>query len=263
MTRLRPTDAARRQTEGLGPDHSEALARGLQIMATFGAEHPSQSLSDVARRIDLPRATVRRALLTMEALGYLSQDGRQFRLTPRVLHLARAYLTANGVSVLLQPVCDRIATFAQHSCTAAVLENDEVVMIARALPTQRVPVGAGIGYRIPAYCSALGRVLLAALPPDALDAFLARTDLRPVTPLTLTDPHAIKARIDDARRDGFCVVDGEAEAGFCSIAVPLRRFDGTVVAALNLGAAATAADLVAQMLPLLQAEAAALSGTLA
>ena len=265
MSKLRPDDAARRQEAGLGKDHSEALARGLQIMATFDGTHRSRTLSEVAAAVGLPRATARRALLTLLALGYVGLDGRRFHLTPRVLRLATAYLTSNAVSTLLQPACDRIAATVGESCTAAVLEGDEVVMIARALPAQLVPAGVGVGYRLPSYCSALGRVLLAALPDGAVAERLARMTLAAVTPHTLTDPAAILAAVAAARDQGHCYVDQEAEHGFRSVAVPLRKFDGTVVAALNIGARAEQADAAAmtgRYLSALRAEASALSGYL-
>ena len=122
---------------------------------------------------------------------------------PRVLRLASAYLTSNVVSTLLQPACDRIARATGASCTAAVLEAGEAVMIARALPLQLVPAGAGIGYRLPAYCSALGRVLLAALPADGLAAYLDRTPLTAVTSYTLTDRPAVAAAIASVQKTGF------------------------------------------------------------
>ncbi|HWK48018.1 MAG TPA: IclR family transcriptional regulator C-terminal domain-containing protein [Stellaceae bacterium] len=235
MARLRPIDAERRRQSDAGPDFSEALARGLQIMAAFSEDRRQMSLSDVARVVDLPRATVRRALHTLTYLGYVETDGRLHRLTPRILRLASAYLTSNTVTTVLQPACERIAREVGESCTAAVLQADEVVMIARALPAQLLPVGAGIGYRLPAYCSALGRVLLAALPDDTLTAYLARTEFVEITPYTVTDPAWLKEEILRVRAAGFAFVDQEAEYGFRSIAVTLRKFDGTSIAALNIG----------------------------
>lgn len=265
MSKLREGDADRRRQAGLGPDYSEALARGLQVLTTFNETRRSQSLSDIARAVDLPRATVRRALLTLTALGYVEAEERRFRLTPRVLRLAAAYLTSNVISTLLQPACDRIARRLGESCTAAVLEADEVVMIARALPDQLVPAGVGIGYRLPAYCSALGRVLLAALPDAALDAYLDRVPLVAQTGHTRTDRAAIRDAVAAARAAGFCFVDQEAEYGFRSIAVPLRKFDGTVVAALNVGARLEQASVATMTGPYLRDlldEAASLSGFL-
>ncbi len=265
MSKLLPKAAARRREAGLGKDHSEALARGLQIMATFDAAHRARTLSEIAEAVGLPRATARRALLTLLTLGFVGQNGRHFFLTPRVLRLATAYLTSNAISTLLQPACDRIAASVGESCTAAVLEGDEVVMIARALPAQLIPAGVGVGYRLPAYCTALGRVLLGALPDAALDDRLTGTTLEAVTPYTLTDPAAIRAAIIAARDEGYCFVDQEAEHGFRSIAVPLRKFDGTVVAALNIGARAERADAAAmtgRCLSVLRAEASDLTGYL-
>lgn len=234
-------------------------------MVTFDGTRRTQTLSEVATVVGLPRATARRALLTLVALGYVALDGRRFHLTPRVLRLATAYLTSNAVSTLLQPACDRIAAAVGESCTAAVLEGDEVVMIARALPAQLVPAGVGIGYRLPSYCSALGRVLLAALPDDAVADRLARMTLAAITPYTLTDPAAICAAVAAARDQGYCFVDQEAEHGFRSVAVPLRKFDGTVVAALNIGARAERADapaMTGRCLSVLMTEAATLTGYL-
>ena len=266
MSKLRAEDAGRRAAAGLGPDYSEALARGLQVMAVFDAAHQSLTLSEVAQAVGLPRATARRALLTLVALGFVALDGRQFRLTPRVLRLASAYLTSNGVSTLLQPACDRIARKAGVSCTAAVLENGEVVMIARALPQQLVPIGAGIGYRLPAYCSALGRVLLAHLPAESMAAYLNATTLVAATARTTTDRAALEAEIARVRVNGFSYVDQEAEQGFRSVAVPVCRFDGRVVAALNIGAHVELADrdtMLGDFLTILRAETAGLSGQLA
>lgn len=266
MSKLGSQDAARRRESGLGPDHSEALARGLLILTIFGDARRTLTLSEVAAAVGLPRATARRALLTLVTLGYMGLEGRQFRLTPRVLRLASAYLTSNVVSTLLQPACDRVARDAGLSCTAAVLEGGEAVMIARALPQQLVPAGAGIGYRLPAYCSALGRVLLAALPEAELAAYLRTTRLDAITALTVTEPSDLEAAICVVREAGFAYVDQEAEAGFRSVAVPLKRFDGTVIAAINIGARVEQADremMAGCLLEILVEEAAELSGRLA
>ena len=265
MSKLRQDAADRRREAQLGPDHSEALARGLQILATFNETRRAQTLSELADLVQLPRATARRALLTLLALGYVRLEGRHFQLTPRVLRLATAYLTSNAVSMLLQPACDRIARSVGESCTAAVLEGDEVVMVARALPAQLIPAGVGVGYRLPAYCSALGRVLLADLAEAELTAYLARTALLAVTPHTLTEPGAVRAAVAAARQQGFCFVDQEAEHGFRSVAVPLRKFDGTLAAALNIGARVEHADrpsMLGSHLKVLTEEAASLTGYL-
>lgn len=234
----RTTGANCRPGPDAGSAYSEALARGLQIIGVFGETRRPMSLSDVARAIGLPRATARRALHTLVHLGYAESDGRQFRLTPLILRLASAYLTANPVPLLLQPVCDRLARELGEPCSVAVLQADEVVMIARAVPSQSLAAGAGIGFRLPAYCSALGRVLLAAGTDREARDYLDRVALVAVTSRTETDPAELVRRIAEARTAGFAYVDQEAEHGFRSVAVPLRRFDGTPVAALHIGARA-------------------------
>lgn len=235
MSKLQRADAERREASDLGPDFLEALARGLRILSAFSAERRQMTLSDAARAIGLPRATVRRALYTLARLNYVETEGRLFRLTPKVLELAAAYLTSNPISSLLQPVCERLCGELDADCSVAVLEGEEVVMIARASPLRPVSVGLGVGYRVPAFCSALGRVLLSGLEDEALDTFLARLHPRAPTAETLIDKPALKGAILRAREEGFALVDQEAEVGFRSLAVPVWRYDGRLIAAMNLG----------------------------
>ncbi len=235
MSRLRKTDAARRAEEGYGPDFSEALARGIKIITAFDAEHLQMTLSDVARAVDLPRATARRALYTLGRLGYVESDGKLFRLTPKILTLATAYLNSNLVPRLLQPACERMCREIDASCSVAVLDGAEVVMVARATSVRPITAGLGIGYRLPAFCSSLGRVVLSALAEEELDAFLKALKPAAVTPQTVTDKARLKQLILGVRKRGYALVDQEAEIGFRSIAVPVRRYDGAVIAAMNLG----------------------------
>lgn len=247
---------------------SEALMRGLDVLVAMGAAPamPGEAawgttLADLARRVDLPRATARRALHTLVHLGYVETEGRNFRLTSRVLRLAGAYLGASAAATVLQPACERLCAELGETCSVAVLDGEDAVMVAYAAP-RRLHLGAmGAGLRLPAFCSAVGRVLLAGLPAAARAEFLR--DLRPVaaTPRTLTDKAALRVLIDAVARDGHALADGEAEVGFRSLAVPLRRLDGRVVGALNTGCAAeraTPEEMRARFLPRLVAEAAAL-----
>ena len=261
MPRLRASDAARRAASEAGPDFSEALARGLKIVTAFTAERRAMTLSDVAKHVDLPRATARRALFTLTQLGYAESDGRLFRLTPRILALAGAYLASSGVATLLQPACERLSGDANEACSVAVLDGDEVVMIAHAAPARFADVSPGVGFRLPAYATALGRVLLAGLTDDALDAFLKALKPSALTPHTVTDRRALRRLIGETQRAGFALADQEAELGFRSIAVPLRRHDGKLVAAMNIGARierASPATMRKAFLPLLRRAAAEL-----
>ncbi len=265
MTRLRSVDAEKRAQSGNGSDFSEALARGLTIVASFRHTRTTRTLSDIARHVDLPKAAVRRALYTLVRLGYIDVEGRSYRLSPRILELATAYLTSDNVAAVVQPACDRVCAEVKQSCTVSVLDGSDVVMVARALPGHLPSIGLGIGLRLPAYCSALGRVLLAALPDSQLDAALATIEPQPVTPHTLVDPKRLRKTVLTSRRTGFSYADQEAELGFRSIAVPLVRYDGTVVAAMNIGArieAATEQHMVGVFLPVLQRTSAELQARL-
>ncbi|MDO9711614.1 IclR family transcriptional regulator domain-containing protein [Paracraurococcus lichenis] len=263
MPRLAAADSARRAGEPR--DLSEALARGLSVLLAFDAGHAAMTLADVARRTGLPRATARRALLTLVHLGFAEAEGRLFRLTPQVLRLAGAYLGASAASTVLQPACDRLCAELGETCSVAILDGEDAVMIAYASPRRLHAAGAGPGLRLPAFCSAVGRVLLAHLPEAEQEAVLARLRPEPVTPFTVTAKPALRRILAEVRAAGFCLADQEAELGFRSIAVPLRRPDGRVVAALNTGCAAAQASLEAMhrhFLPRLLAEAAALRGQL-
>lgn len=256
MARLRAQDAERRQASS--PDFLEALARGLAVLQAFGPERRQMTLAEVAREVDLPRATVRRALITLTELGHVETDGRLFRLTPGVLRLAAAYLGSNGASTILQPRCERLSLALGGPCSAAVLDGEDIVFVAYGQPTRMVSVTTMVGWRLPAFCTALGRVLLAGLEDSELDAFFAALRPQALTPQTELDRRALRRRVLEARAEGFSLVDQEAEIGFRSLAVPLRRYDGRVIAALNLGMQTergSAGDLRERALPLLRAEA--------
>jgi IclR family transcriptional regulator, pca regulon regulatory protein len=255
MARLRREDAEKRSDSGLGPDFSEALARGLAVLTAFGDGRAPLTLSDVARRVDLPRATTRRALYTLTHLGFAESDGKLYRLTSKVLTLAASYLLSNRISTILQPECDRLSMEFGEAVSCAVFTGDDVVMVAHASPQRLIAAGAGIGFRVKAFCSALGRVLLAGLPDKALDSFLEQLEPVPMTAKTLVDKKALHCAILAAREQGFAVVDQEAEPGFRSLAVPIRRYDGLIVAAMNVGLrieSASLAELRAVHLPRLR-----------
>jgi IclR family pca regulon transcriptional regulator len=235
MPRVKRSAAEQDIVDSAGPEFLEALARGLRVIEVFGREHRQLTLSDAARAVDLPRASVRRTLHTLVQLGYAETDGRMFKLTPRVLTLAGSYLLSNPLSEILQPAVERISADVKEGCSTAVLDGDDVVMIAHASPNRLMAVSAQIGLRLPAHASSLGRVLLAALDDRALDKHLARIKPAKLTPTTVTDKSELRKAILKARHDDYSLVDQEVETGFRSISVPLRRLDGRVVAALNIG----------------------------
>ena len=235
MPALKRSAADQRLIEASGPDFLEALARGLRVLEAFNQDRKPLTLSDIAKLVDLQRASARRTLHTLVALGYAETENRLFRLTPRVLTLARAYLLSNAVSDILQPALERLSEEINESCSAAVLDGEEVMMIAHASPKRIIPVSAQIGFRLPAFATSLGRVLLAALDDRQLDEFLSRIAPKRITTSTIVDKRELRRAILKAREDGYALADQEAEIGFRSIAVPLQRLDGRIIAALNVG----------------------------
>jgi IclR family transcriptional regulator, pca regulon regulatory protein len=257
MAKLNERDEAKRASrevdEANRADYSEALDRGLRVLTAFERSEERLTQSQLARKLGLPRATVRRALLTLTHLGYVVTEDKTYRLAPRVLTLATAYLTTNPVSRVLQPACDALAEEFQASCTTAVLDGAVAVMVARALPRHPLPIGQGLGFQVPAARSALGRVLISGLDDEQRRAYL----LGNVT----TDEDSlrqIEAELAQVRAQGYAYVAHEVETGFHSIAVPLRRWDDIQIAALNVGSnieRLAADDMLQRVLPVLQATA--------
>ncbi|PJE27530.1 transcriptional regulator, IclR family [Pseudooceanicola antarcticus] len=211
------------------------LAKGLRVIEGFTADHPRQSISDVAEATGLDRATARRCLLTLAELGYAAHDGKYFTLTPRVLRLGTACLATLPLAQMVQPWLDQLSEELGESSSVSVLDEGEVVYVARAAQRKVMSIALMPGSRLPAYCTSMGRVLLAALPEDQARARLAAMALEARTPLTVTDPEALMARLSVVRAQGYEVIDQEVEMGLRSIAVPLLDAHGRTIAALNLG----------------------------
>lgn len=233
----------------------EALARGLAVIRSFDQGHERLTMSEVAQRTQLSRATARRFLLTLQALGYIAGDGKYFWLTPKVLSLGYAYLSSTPLPRLLQPALERVSEELHESCSASILEDNEIVYIARAATRRVISIGLGVGSRLPAYCTSMGRILLAALDDDLLGDYLMTTPLKPLTPYTLTDPVLLKAELERVRAQGYALVDQELELGLRSIAVPVRNTRGRVLAAMNVGVQAgrvDMAEMLERFLPALQ-----------
>src|SRR5690606_34195827 len=140
-----------------GDSYVRSFARGLAVLRSFGADAPSQTLTQVAERAGLTRAGARRILLTLVSLGYMEMEGRQFRLTPKVLELGFAYLSSLPVWTQAQPVMEALVEELRQSCSAAVLDGDEVVYVLRVPAHKIMSINLGIGSRLPAYCTSLGR----------------------------------------------------------------------------------------------------------
>mgnify|MGYP006278984285 CR=1 FL=1 len=244
----------------------QSLERGLAVIRAFSAERPRLTLSDVARETGMTRAAARRFLITLESLGYVSTDGKLFTLRPSVLQLGYAYLSSLSMTQIAQDHLERLAGDLHESCSGAVLDGDDIVYVARAFTNRIMTIGLSVGARLPAYCTSMGRVLLAGIDAADLDAYLRHVDMPRRTAQTITEPDALREEIERVRAQGWCLLDQELEEGVRSIAVPLHDATGKVVAAINTSAHTTRvplAQLHEEFLPMLQACGAAIDHDLA
>lgn len=260
LTERQPAPGARRQAGN--PDFVLSLARGLRVIECFEGHTGGRSVAEVAKDADLSRASVRRLLLTLEMLGYAENSRRSYHLKTRVLKLGLSYLSSTSVIAAAQPVLERITGILGESASMSMLDGDQIVYVARSAASRVLSVGLSVGSRLPAHCTSMGRVLLAALPEEQLDAYLR--DLRPkrYTAKTITDPNKLHAVILKARKDGFALVNEELEAGLRALSVPVCNRQNRVVAAINVGAHALRIDqkqMLHRCLPVLQESSAAIS----
>lgn len=216
------------------PDFVQSLARGLDVIRAFDADHAQLSQAQIAERTGLARAVVRRSLITLQHLGYVGAHGRQFHLMPRILELGFGYLSASRLPELALPTMEQLVRTVKESVSMSVLDGEQIVYVARVPVSRIMTIALGVGARLPAFAASMGRVLLAGLPDDQLDSWLSRARLYSITPHTLCTPKALKAEILKVRRQGFALVARELEIGLFSAAVPIRSRRGEVLAGLNV-----------------------------
>lgn len=246
-------------------EYVAGLEKGLAIIEAFARRQSVLTLSEAAELTGCSRASARRCLRTLESLGYVRTDGKYFSLAPRVLRLGHAYMSSTPLPRLVQSVIDATSERAGESMSVAVLDATEVVVIARALVHRPFAVDNGVGSRLPAFCSAAGRILLAALPDDAAEALLRRMPRPKLTPHTPTDVSSILAIVRQTRERGYALNDQEVERGVRVLAVPLRDRNGDTVASLSqsIADAKTSIDrIVARRLPALEAARTRIAGLL-
>jgi IclR family pca regulon transcriptional regulator len=219
------------------------LAKGLAAIETFTAERPRQSITEVSQASGLDRATARRCLLTLAHLGYADYDGKYFTLTPRILRLGTACLATMPLPQVVQPLLDRLSEELGESSSVSILDGLEIVYVARAAHRKVMSIALMPGSRLPAFCTSMGRVMLAALPPDQARQVLTSAPLMARTPHTKTEVGAIMAELEAIRTAGYALIDQEVELGLRSIAIPVLNARGVTVAALNVGVAATQDDM--------------------
>ncbi len=258
-------DDADPPAEAADPDFMSSLARGLQVIRAFSEHRRNLTNAQISQSTGLPRASVRRCLHTLRKLGYVGEVDRRFFLRPQVLALGSAYLASTPLAVTAQPYLDEVSQALHESCSAAVLDGDDIVYVCRSAETRIMSINLLVGSRLPAYCTSMGQVLLAQLSEAEIDTFLDRAKLVARTERSVTSPARLRKLLQQVRQQGYALLDQELEDGLRSIAVPLRDGRGHVVAAINVGTHASRVSLdqmKAQFLPRLQQCAQALGSVL-
>lgn len=217
-----------------GDGYVQSFARGLEVIRSFNASAPRQTLTEVAAASGLTRAGARRILLTLQALGYVQCEGKLYALTPRILDLGFAYLSSMPIWNLAEPAMELLVEKVKESCSAAVLDGTDIVYVLRVATRKIMSIGLGVGSRLPAYCTSMGRVLLADLPDDQVVQVLHAAPLEARTRHTLTEVDAVLAKVRQVRKQGWCIVNQELEEGLVSLAAPIVNRAGRTIAAINI-----------------------------
>jgi IclR family pca regulon transcriptional regulator len=217
-----------------GGEIVRSVAKTLDVIRAFDAEHRDLTLSDVARRTGQTRASARRFLLSLEALGFVRSDGQLFSLTPRVLSLGHAFLSSLRLPDVAEPHLKALTAGLGESTSASVFDGDDIVYVARVQARRIMAVEIRVGTRFPAYATSMGRAMLAFAAPDVLEAYLARVTLEPLTPHTISDPAAFRVELARIRDRGWALLDQELEIGLRSVAAPVFNPRGEVIAAINV-----------------------------
>ena len=247
------------------PNFMLSLARGLAVIRAFGEGQGPRTVAEVSQHTGLSRASVRRCLHTLCSLGYATANAGSYDLTPAVLALGYAYIGSTALTRAAQPVLERVAARLHESCSMAQLDGDEIVYVARIATQRIISIGLAVGSRLPAFCTSMGRVLIANLDEAARARYLAQVRLVPYTQRTIVDRAALQEEIERVRDDGYAIVDQEFEVGLRSVAVPVHGTGGSVVASINVGVQASRATtkmLQREFVPVLRAAATDIARTL-
>jgi len=239
------------------PNFMTSLARGLAVIRGFSQQRRKMSIAQLSLRTGIPRAAVRRCLYTLGKLGYVSsEDGGMFALRPQILSLGHAYLSSVPLVMAAQPVLDQVSESIHESCSLAILDGDEILYVARSSASTRImSIDLGVGSRLPAHCTSMGRVLLAGMADPELATFLRRVKLAPFTNRTIVNKDALGETVARVRKQQYAVVDQELEIGLRSIAVPVKDFRDRVSAAINVSVQAprvSVAEMEKTFLPALR-----------
>ena len=231
------------------------LAKGLQVIRVFSRDHSALTLTEVAAMARMPAATARRCLLTLEELGYVTRRGRQFLLRPKVLELGAAYLESMDIEHLTKTHLEELARLTGDSAALSVLDGNDIVYVARTSVRTLMRLEAHVGSRFAAHVTSMGRVLLAGLAPERLEAYFRTQRFVALTDSTVTDPRKLRQLIEECRKAGYSAVEDELAYGVVAVAVPVFDQAQRVVAALNSSSHSkkiTKTKLVRERLPMLK-----------
>jgi IclR family pca regulon transcriptional regulator len=240
-----------------GPDDEfvQSLARGLEVLQAFSRLHPRMTLSEVAVKVGLSRATSRRLLLTLAQLGHVGTDGKYFWLRARVLDLGYCYLASQPWWHAAQPLMERAASVFNETCSIGALDGADVVYLTGVAPARIASIDLHPGLRVPAYCASSGRAILAGFPDKQVEAVLDASTIEPLTPRTITDRVKLWSAIRKVRTQGYSLVDGEFESDIRSLAVAINDRSGRPIAAINVTCLASrmrASEMIGRCFPILR-----------
>lgn len=258
-----PTPSSQLDSFRGDPNFMTSLARGLSVIQAFSQKKRQLTISQLSSKTGLSRAAVRRCLYTLSKLGFAgTDDGRHFYLGPRILALGYSYIASMPLATAAQPVLERLSHELHESCSISTLDRSEIIYVARANVTRIMSIDLGVGSRLPAFCTSMGRVLLASLTPEDLETYLGQTELKRYTDRTISSPEKLRQVLRLVSRNGYAIVDQELELGLRSLAVPIQNPNGRIVAALNVGTHAqrvSIQELQSKFLPRLRSAAQELS----
>jgi IclR family pca regulon transcriptional regulator len=240
-------------------DYVTALARGIEVMRAFDCQNEHMTLTEVSQIVKLPRATVRRSLTTLKALGYVEDDGKFFRLAPKILTLARAYLSSNMLPRVAHPFLERMSEQLGEPCSVSILHDHEIIYVGRSSNKRLAALIADVGARRPAYCTSMGRVLLSTYTDKQLAGYFKQVELKPLTKFTVVGETRLREILAKVRQQEFCLSDQETEVDLRTIAVPLRNASGRIIASLHVATQAsrtTKRKMIERFLPVLRRTAA-------
>src|SRR5271163_210070 len=207
-----PTPSAQIDALTGDPDFMTSLARGLAVIQAFSQKKRQLTISQVSNKTGFSRAAVRRCLYTLAKLGFAgSDDSRHFFLQPRILALGHSYISSMPLAASAQPVLDHVSQVLHESCSIATLEGLDIIYVARANVTRIMSIDLGVGSRLPAFCTSMGRAILANLPQDEQDSYLARAQFKRFTERTIVTPAKLTQVLRQIRREGYCIIDQELE----------------------------------------------------